>query len=330
MRAAWPRRLLLAAAAALWLLGWVYYARLDGQQVHLVLNQAIDARQAQQLLESEAQREEPAGFCFWGQSRNQQVSCPQTGRDAPVRLVCLAGNPELLDGGSLAWQTGCLVDRQTALALFGTEDCGGQVAEQAGESYPVLGVIPTLEPTLVRLARPEDGPVLDRCVLVGDTGAEALLRWNLSGQTLDFRLLLDMLWNLALVLPVVYLTVLCWHLMKPWRQLTWPVDRALVVRLLLGLACLAGLVGLMSLVRIPPQMIPTQWSDFEFWGRWWAAEQENLRRIFTTPLGNRQLQMLLDMVKSMGSWGVSLLAGLLALAFRKRREKKEEAPCASC
>ncbi len=176
--------------------------------------------------------------------------------------------------------------------MFGTEDCGGQVAEQAGESYPVLGVIPTLEPTLVRLARPEDGPVLDRCVLVGDTGAEALLRWNLSGQTLDFRLLLDMLWNLALVLPVVYLAVLCWHLMKPWRQLTWPVDRALVVRLLLGLACLAGLVGLMSLVRIPPQMIPTKWSDFEFWGRWWAAEQENLQRIFTTPLGNRQLGLM--------------------------------------
>lgn len=325
MRRAWGKRLLALAAVGLWLLGWGCYARLDGKKTHLVLERAADAQQVQTLALAEAQREAPSGFCFWGRQTRQVVYCPQTGRQTQVTVVYLAGNPALLGWGDLSWQPGCLVDDETAQALFGTAHCGAQTVRQDGQTYPVLAAISAREPTLVRLARPEDGPVLDRCVLVGGTGEEALLRWEISGKSLDLTLLLDMLWNGALLLPGTALAVLAWRQRGCWRQRP-PAWGTLALTVL----SLAGLAAVLGLVRIPPQMIPTKWSDFEFWGRWWREEQANLERIFYAFLGSGQLQMLLDMVKSMACWGVSFLAGLLALMMGRKQEKKEEALCASC
>ena len=61
----------------------------------IVLDSGISAEKAGQLQDQEQAEEEPVGFCFWGETTQQTVSCRGTGKSAQVNQILLAGNPEL-------------------------------------------------------------------------------------------------------------------------------------------------------------------------------------------------------------------------------------------
>ena len=266
--------------------------------VYLALDSGVSLETAEKIA---FQEEEPVGCCFWGEEQMQTVSCPATGQRAGVTRVYLGGNAELLGAGQLFWQDGCLIDTKTARELFGTEDCGGQQLFWNGQSYPVLGTVAALRPTLVMGAERED--VMNRCVLALPAengrvlGEQFLLRFGLPGKVLDFFPLWALMRNLLLLAPAVLVFRLCGK-------------RKALALILVGLLLWRGIV-------IPPEMIPSRWSDFSFWGSWWESQTENFRCMLFTPLGGRQLQILLNMVKSMGS---SILAAVLASRAARRRQ----------
>lgn len=322
--------LALALAAYLWSAwSWMQTSQ-QPQRSHFLLDSSVTALRAEEIWQSEQEQPEPLAFCFWEQMPQQQVLCSLTGRSASVTLVCLRGNPELLDVGALAWQEGCFVDDQTAQTLFGTDRGSGQILTQNGQDYPVLGVIPALGPTLVRLAQPEES--FSRCVLPKGAGADALMRWGLSGKVLDWQVLTALTADLLLVTPALLLVWLCRMLGRGWRELR--LSQLTQQKVLAGKAALslllaaAGLWLLVRLIQVPEGMIPSKWSDFSFWGRWWQQQEQNFLLLLSTPLGNRQLQMAMNMVKSMV---LSITSGALALAGLPRvKKEKEEVPCEYC
>lgn len=268
---------------------------------------ALDSGASLETVEKIAfQEEEPVGCCFWGEEEMQTVSCPATGQSAAVTRVYLGGNAELLGAGQLFWQDGCLIDTQTARDLFGTEGCGGQQLSCNGQTLPVLGTVTALRPTLVMGAGRED--VMNRCVLALPAengkvlGEQFLMRFGLRGKVLDFFSLWALMRNCLLLAPAVLVYRLCGR-------------RKALALVLVGLLLWRGTV-------IPPEMIPSRWSDFSFWGSWWESQTENFRCILFTPLGGRQLQILLNMVKSMGG---SILAAFLASGVTRRRQDADTA-----
>lgn len=132
--------------------------------------------------------------------------------------------------------------------------------------------------------------------------------------------------NLLLLFPGVLLVSLGLSLGEARKKLTleglrYRKQLPLLGKSLLGMAILLGSLWLLGKqVTVPGDMIPSRWSDFSFWGRWWESQKENFQRIFSTPLGSRWLQMQGNMVKSMVcSTGAAILA-LLAV----RRENRAD------
>lgn len=295
--------------------------------VHIVLERGVDTAAAEAIF-SQEEADDPVGFCFWGEREGQTVSCLETRARAQVTLVSLSGNPELIGAGCLVWQKGCLIDEGTAQTLFGTTRCGGQILLRDGAAYRVLGTVHALRPTMMTMA--ESGDSMNRCVLAlpaenGKTlGEQFLLRWGLAGTVMDFYPMLALTENLLLLFPAILLLRVCCRLGKDWRKLSLGgiVDQLpLLGRAVLALGLAAGTFWLLTKhLVIPPDMIPSRWSDFSFWGKWLEGQKVNFFRILFTPLGSGQLQMLLNMVKSMGA---STAAAILALWSVRRRDNAD-------
>lgn len=283
-------------------------AREEMRLTHIRLNRDVTGMEAEEIARREIEEDEPIAFCFWGEEPSQTVNCRETGRSAQVAPVLLAGNPELMGASRLAWQRGCLVDEETARKLFKTTTCGGQRLWYNGEEYPVLGTVDALRPTILLMA--EGGDSLDRLILAVPpekgtmAGQEFLYRWGLQGKILDFFPYWALIRNLLLLLPGVLLGKLSVLLGRKQRPL--------------GIFCAVGSLWLFGRwLVIPAGFLPTRWSDFSFWGKLWEAERENALEILFTPMGNTQLQMRLNMVKS----GVTAIAAALIALWPVRRKR---------
>ena len=280
-------------------------------RTYLLLTEPIGASRGEEIFTREALLEDPMGFCFWGDRGTRWVSCRETGGVGEVNQVVLSGNPGLLDAGALTWQEGCFLDESTARALFGTADCREQILRQESLPYRVIQTLPAARPTMLTAASDSHGEVLNRCVL--DVPAESgqqearqfLLRWGLAGDIVDYDSLWTAVYDLLLLAPMA---LILGFLLR--RRKLWKGRRALLL-----LSCVCLLVFLGSRLRFPPDMLPSRWSDFSFWGNWWAAQQENFRLVLRTPMGEGPLQMMMDMVKSVvcttGACILSLFAALL-------------------
>lgn len=320
----WIRFGMLLAAAVLYI-GAVFFcqsAKEDANLTYIVLSQNIDAAAAEEIFEGEKLLEDSVGFCLWGEAATQMVSCKETGSIAGVTQVLLSGNPGLMDAGVLAWRDGCFIDEATAQKLFGTADCGGQTLWQDDVPYQVFGTISALQPAMLTVAAEKDGAVLNRCVLsvTAENGAQAasqfLMRWGLQGELIDFYPIWAAVHNFLLLLPGIFLLRVFLYGVKDIRRILFAdgFQASSTVKpaiLLITTGCLLAFLG--SRIIILPDMIPSRWSDFSFWGSWLEAQEENLRQVMLTPMGNTHLQMMLNMVKSLLSSTAALLLTLWAL-----------------
>lgn len=288
---------------------------------YLLLTQPIDAVRAEEIFAQESALPDSVGFCFWGETESVVISCDQTGGVAEVKQMLICGNPELLGAGALAWQDGCFLDHETAQALFGTNDCRAQRIVLQNREYRVFGTLSAVLPSLLRVAEPTDGAVLSRCVLSEPaengkaSASQFIIRWGLQGSTIDFYALWAATCNILLILPTFLLLRLMLLAIRKSKHTVFP-ER--IKYLLLLLCCIWLLTGLSRRIIILPDMIPNQWSDFSFWGRWWENQWTNLQMVMRTPMSEDHLQMILNMVKSIGS---SMTALLLMWTFRRHKDE---------
>ena len=300
----WVRRgmLLIAAVLYLWAVFFCQSAKEDADLTYLVLSRNISAAEAEEIFEQEQLLADSVGFCFWGEAAAQTVSCKETAGMAEVTQVLLSGNPGLMGAGILAWQNGCFLDGATAEKLFGTADCGGQTVWQGDVPYRVCGTISAFQPTMLTIAAEKDGAVLNRCVLAvpaeqgAQTASQFLMRWGLQGEMIGFYPLWAAVHNFLLILPGSLLLAALAYGIKKLRMLPFPK----CVKPGIFLLAVAGLLILLcSQMILLPDMIPSRWSDFSFWGNWLEAQKENIQLVLLTPMGERHLQMMMDMVKSL-------------------------------
>lgn len=299
----------LSWAASLWL---CRQAEGYGNGIYVLLDRPLTGTEAADILEREAELEEPTGVCFYALGTNTYISCPDTGNSAKVTLVPVMGNPGLLGAQALTWRSGCVLAPSTARTLFGTVEVGAQQVTAEGENRTALGVRPAL--TATALASAENGDSLTHCAFAGwvETGKEEaeafLLRHGLSGKILNFYPLLVFVKNACLLPLWAALFVLCNLIRKGNSCLGW---------LLLAV----GAVFLANRVTVPKDAIPSLWSDFSFWGTWLQSLRENFLAIGTAYPGDWALQMERDMIQSV----LCALAGTLFVAWGGRRKNHASA-----
>ena len=261
------RKILQILAATILYVFAVYFclsAKEDADRAYLLLSDSIDATRAEDIFFKEATLEQPVGFCFWGELNNQWVSCKETGGIEKVTKVLLSGNPGLLDTEELTWQEGCFLNESTAKKLFGTAVCAEQAVWNQDRYYRVLDTIVTQKPTMVTVTEESDGQILNRCVLSvpvrtgKQTAAQFLLRWGLAGEFIDYYPFWVAVYDYLLVLPGILIVRIYFYRRNRTQS------RGKKIILLLTTVCL--LILLNSKILFFPDMFPSRWSDFSFWG----------------------------------------------------------------
>lgn len=298
--------LALARAAALELEG----LGLEGIRV-LRLHYPASALDAKRIMEDERLEEHPVSFALWGQRESAYIMNTGLGRSAFCDVVELCGSSGLVfaSGAPLPEDEPdcCLLDRATALELFGSASPGSAVSV-AGAEYRVCGILESSRPVIVvpgsqqaqlsclTLRAPEGDPP--------KMAAEAFAqRHGLLGE-LSEPGLPALLGRGASMLPAVFL--LLGVIGRSTGAAMSP--RAGRLGFWLGLG-LAGAVWFLLLwvtdfsFWVPQEMIPNKWSDFDFWGQ--LLEEKRVELIDAVSRGQTapELAVLLPVLRA-GAWGL--------------------------
>lgn len=256
-------------------------------------DRAVTAKEAEQICEAEAEQEYPAAICFFKEQPDTSLFCRETGEASVVNQIRIIGNAELLMYGSNALsfrKNGCYLDTATVRVLFGTDKVAGQTVRSGDQSWQVLGVFDSLQKEMLCVA--EEEMLLDRILLLSsdygrgrDELEQLLLRNGLGGDVVDFTVVTALVQDLLLIVPLLLLACAAKWLIK---ALPGP-GLHLAATVVFGLA---GLWYLTGNLHIPPDLIPTRWSDFSFWSTTWMQQKQNFLLILKSAAGEASLDML--------------------------------------
>ena len=256
-------------------------------------DRAVTAKEAEQICEAEAEQEYPAAICFFKEQPDTSLFCRETGEASVVNQIRIIGNAELLMYGSNALsfrKNGCYLDTATVRVLFGTDKVAGQTVRSGDQSWQVLGVFDSLQKEMLCVA--EEKMLLDRVLLLSsdygrgrDELEQLLLRNGLGGDVVDFTVVTALVQDLLLIVSLLLLA----------RAAKWLIKDLPGTGLRLAATVVFGLAGLWYLtgnLHIPPDLIPTRWSDFSFWSTTWMQQRQNFLLILKSAAGEASLDLL--------------------------------------
>ncbi len=260
------------------------YSRYPSVSIRLEQEQ-ITQRALMQAMERESKESSQAiqAVAAWNMRKNQILRNTELNTESKINLIAVFGDmstiyPVELKEGSIPSSddyAGCLLDDKTAYTLFGTAHSVGHLLTYQEEDYCIRGIIKSEIPVCLIQEKDENyaySNVELICTNIenGDQKANTFLLQNgvnEAGVLLEGSFYAKLLkssallpaWFLALYLMFELLTEL-------WRR------RSLLFQVLVGVVILLALWGLLrwSLelkLFIPQRLIPTNWSDLDFWGR---------------------------------------------------------------
>lgn len=259
-------------------------------------------------------------FAFWAEQKRTAIQNPDLGRSTRSLLITVYGDSSLvlsgsqiLDRDSLGY---CLIDTRTSQALFGSAHATGQRIEIDRQIYEVAGTVNSAAPTVLVQYDSKSSPSLDKLSLrmAGSESRKERLRvfLNRTGmEGTEIPLHYYRIWGVVLVfiLPVLLLSSVLYDLAKIMHtRRDMPVLWLLLLLLFLGYAIIS--VWVLDIHgQFPPELLPTKWSDFNFWSNLW---QQTLREAeFLMRIEKSQPHLIL-FYRFLTSAGYSLLALLSA------------------
>lgn len=261
----------------------------------------MDGNTYENILEQEAQRDVPTDFAMWQESDGGNVKAENSGRSAEVTVMRVRGKMSVLFGefAPLTQEDmqGCCLDEQTALALFGSMNVIGNQLNYENKTYIVRGVLRDYGGLIV--LRPGTKELTDRITIkiTADTSSTAQSRefmsqYGIAGHVLNHVMLKEVVQLFPLLLP---LCIGIWLLVSIRSNLKRDVHCRSDRYLCYGILVLTLVVLIATLVRflqIPKDMIPTRWSDFQFWSNWLETFKEQVSVYIRYPKGIVEVESL--------------------------------------
>lgn len=273
---------------------------------------------AEEILEDCRNGENPVDVCFYWDGGLQSVENENYGRSSRVLVAGLTGDASLYHwrGGALAQEDriGCIIDRETALELFGSERCTGSTVTLGETDYEIRRIVPWSQ--RVMLIHPTDKDAVYTRAFVRPRKGENLqnaarrflMSYGLSGSLVDDRWL-GIMAAAALLLFPAGLAAAFFKAVGERRKAAGEHTRE--YWLWLGISVLAAgvlLVFIYRNFRISSEWLPDKWSDFGFWTEKIAKERENLGLYLMLPKTVPETEQIR---KAAGS----LFYGIFALFF---------------
>lgn len=241
----------------------------------------------QKILETEEENEQGGNACFFHNLGLITAKNPVGGRTMKVFLESVLGNASLLDpriqGFSQEDRDGCIIDRKSALALYGSTDVIGREVEISGKCFWVRGVVNWMQRVVLICSDDRQMKYSRLFVHCGrdkqeKTAEKFLLRYGLGGSISDGQALKTLAETAVFVIPVMFWSDLL-ILTKRQKKLAAGKRKKLWKMCCAVLFLTAG-YGITGSFRIPADWIPGKWSDFSFWAKRIGEETEKLLMFF--------------------------------------------------
>lgn len=204
-----------------------------------------------------------------------QVAAPDLNRKANAGLITAAGSSGLILPGSRTLEVtdtgGCMIDEKLSGLLFGSTKIQGKSLMIDGRPYEILGVLPGSSGTALIQADRDTKAVINRVTLhiTGKESRQEAVR-RFSGSTgIQGTLLPLHLYGIfsEALLRITAAFFLLYLLSGIFRKADG------LFPLLVGILSAAACIWILDIrIRIPGDMLPSQWSDFAFWTE--TAEQK--------------------------------------------------------
>ncbi|MCI8767722.1 MAG: hypothetical protein HFH21_08030 [Ruminococcus sp.] len=240
---------------------------------------ALDYAGAKSAWEENQKRDHPLEYVNWTQADGVQVSASALGTSEESDALILCGRSDLLFPGyavlDAETQYGCLLSSALSGKLFGGKDTRGLMVEIQGRKLEVLDVVDSEEVFLAYEAGEQDSCAFDRAAVncvSGEIGKteEGYRQLCGSWERMESRVLVWISQGLCFLVPGILWIFLMRYCAKMSRMAGRRAERIdkiekRIWRSLLYLLLAGGILLLIKMVRIPEDMIPAKWSDFDFW-----------------------------------------------------------------
>lgn len=302
-----------------------------GTATAVLTENRLDAKSASEIQKTELKQDNPLLFTIWGEKENAKLSNKQYQRNSSATAVLVCNNPQLLFNGTAALAPedtrGCLIDEKTAYDLFGSTDVVGKQLEYQDRKLTVRGILKGIDDERQMVVMQADGDAqnLDSITVQVPEGKEAetivnelLMRHALEGKIMDLNLLKGITRIFILLLPIFFAFGIMFTFLRYAKEEKGQGISAYIWWGALIVMLIMTIWGVTRFITIPKEMIPTKWSDFDFWTNLWKKKEEAFLFLIQSAKHQPQIDMILAFFHSVFFSMLSII--LYFMSFRKRRE----------
>ena len=318
--------LLLAAAFCYYLAVKSFFSLEKNDSVSICLTGNYPNRaMAEEILKDSREEENLTDICFYWDGGIRTAENPGLARKSQVTAVGLLGDASLYswhcNALSLDDREGCILDKKTAVELFGSENCIGSTVKLGEKNYVVRKVVPWSQRVI--LSHPTEKEMVFTRVFVrpknGESQEKAADRFMMSYGL--FGTLVEDEWpetvcKIALLFCTAVWTVLFFQFLCV-KQEKYVEQNEAGKHAVAYWLCSAGMLiaagGLLYVifrnVHVPADWLPDRWSDFGFWERKISEEREKLCWYLILPKTVPQAESMMQAMRVLGfSAGAFLLS----------------------
>lgn len=271
---------------------------------------------------------EPLRFVNWRQDSGGQVVYEELNRAETTEIMCVYGRTDLLfpscnilDVGSL---TSCLISEELAFKLFGGTDVVGNKVEYQDYEYEIVDVIDSNIPLFVYELRKNDTTtVLNRATVscIQNSPEKTKSEYDkMAGmwELVDYHMLFYIVRAAYFFVPWI-LGIGCLISVRKYKkaahkivkkkkgerkfcssiQCYWKYNKAWMIwDIVFGIFMLGMIIFTLIQIEIPQDMIPDQWSDFEFWVQYYESKRKNILVLVTIKKGIVDFFYMVHLYKS--------------------------------
>lgn len=269
--------------------------------------EAQESYQAKEPREKESDKSKvsSADFVFWGEIQDVNVSTRELNRNTSAVQVTVCGDTQIIfsstrgldeefnyfnAGDSSVRNQTCLISPSLAYKLFGNADGTGQNIQLQDTEYQVHGMLGREDPVIVVLASANPDSKLDKVSVKLPDGmgtqqgiTNFTAQTGIQGDLLSYHLYHQWTRFMAYAVPCLIYLFVCIQMLQTIRKNTFvPAVRTTI----LFIAAVTGTVIVIWIldvhIQIPREMLPSRWSDFEFWSDLWKRIIQDVSLLLKT------------------------------------------------
>lgn len=234
---------------------------------------------------------------YWRQFANEELINPILNRTGKTNIIIIKGLPSILvdtKNNTPLQNNQCIIDKITAYNLFGANNVEGLMIRYGKDDYFISDVIEYSKPICIVSGTADES--YDRITIDAENSMQKFEIYNTANQVLHINDILDynfLNWVVEIALAF-HLIFLCLALMYFIKYHYFPGSKSKYAIKLCNIAFIIVTFTILINVNYPSEMIPTRWSDFEFWEEILLSKKANIESLFTRKMTALDLNFIFD------------------------------------